>query len=485
MSEKEKTKKEKTLSIPVRFINPDKQYECLQTQSVRKKGSYAYYIPLLNSLYDEFLDEPTISSDRINDLITATTLLSGLFLGAVCAIPMSVDFEEVGKARERFKAPPYNKTPYANDVIITDLAAYTSASVYSLGSSMISIVVFYLLSGIKTANGEDTPLKIRVSWWRFNRFVILFIVLSTISGMVFSFFAFNRFAFIKFPDLWVENGGKMINGTWSNEGRNVDIPSVRTSTYGALLSWAYFYAIGSFVANWMVMSCARIRQNIVEKKVYKDYNEYLIKWNEEHNIMLAHLHCIVKAWDMADGLCDSANPFLLDLGTGAMEKHEKKKSNATKVDPNKTTFVWHTRDHTSENDCRVNKAFEVIQAANYTNWSIFLRDYKRSPEEFRSLSARWRITLSLIANLKEEIGPGECKEFLTGEFKLLDTKAQEMDKAQEKYGYLKHGDFEWKKQPQFDSEGKKVPLSEIEWKKEPLNVWRILGALCPDDIPTR
>ena len=410
---------EKTLSIPVRFINPDKQYECLQTQSVREKGSYAYYIPLLNSLYDEFLDEPTISSDRINDLITATTLLSGLFLGAVCAIPMSVDFEEVGKARERFKAPPYNKTPYANDVIITDLAAYTSASVYSLGSSMISIVVFYLLSGIKTANGEDTPLKIRVSWWRFNRFVILFIVLSTISGMVFSFFAFNRFAFIKFPDLWVENGGKMINGTWSNEGRNVDIPSVRTSTYGALLSWAYFYAIGSFVANWMVMSCARIRQNIVEKKVYKDYDEYLIKWKKERDIMLAHLHCIVKAWDMADGLFDSANPFLLDLGTGMVEKHEPTfVSSVTKVDPNKPTFVWHTRDHTSENDCRVNKAFEVIQAANYSKWSIFLSDYKNNHEEFRSLSARWRISLKLMAK-EEEIKTATYEEFLKGGYTNL------------------------------------------------------------------
>ena len=429
---------EKTLSIPVRFINPDKQYECLQTQSVREKGSYAYYIPLLNSLYDEFLDEPTISSDRINDLITATTLLSGLFLGAVCAIPMSVDFEEVGKARERFKAPPYNKTPYANDVIIRDLAAYTSASVYSLGSSMISIVVFYLLSGIKTANGEDTPLEIRVSWWRFNRFVILFIVLSTISGMVFSFFAFNRFAFIKFPDLWVENGGKMINGTWSNEGRNVDIPSVRTSTYGALLSWAYFYAIGSFVANWMVMSCARIRQNIVEKKVYKDYNEYLIKWNEERNIMLAHLHCIVKAWDMADGLCDSANPFLLDLGTGAMEKHEnmekheKKKSKKTKVDPtNEKEIKFGKRNSSSENDSRVNKAFEVIQAANYSKWSIFLSDYKNNHEEFRSLSARWRISLKLMAK-EEEIKTETCKDFLGKEYTDLEDATDKKNYGEEK-----------------------------------------------------
>ena len=61
--------------------------------------------------------------------------------------------------------------------------------------------------------------------------------------MVASFLAFNRFAFIKFPDLWVENGGKLINGTWSNAGRSVDFPSGRSSTYGSYLTWGYFYLI--------------------------------------------------------------------------------------------------------------------------------------------------------------------------------------------------------------------------------------------------
>ena len=213
-----------------------------------------YNCPLLNTIYDEFLDEATISNQRIENLVMISTLLSGLFLGAVMGIPMSVDFGEVEEARERFSKAPYNATRWKSPTIIQELSMYTTAAVYMLGASMCGIVVFYLLGGMETSNSDNTPRKIRESWWFWNRSIIFFIFISTLLGMVASFLAFNRFAFIKFPDMWVENGGESINGTWSKAGRPVAFPSGRSSTYGSYLSWGYFYLILSIICMMMVMS---------------------------------------------------------------------------------------------------------------------------------------------------------------------------------------------------------------------------------------
>ena len=97
-------------------------------------------------------------------------------------------------------------------------------------------------------------------------------------GMVASFLAFNRFAFIKFPDLWVENNGKEVNGTWTTKGRAVDFPSGRTSTYGSYLSWGYFYLILSIIVSMIVMSFTRCMRNKKEEQVYDVYNKKMKNW---------------------------------------------------------------------------------------------------------------------------------------------------------------------------------------------------------------
>ena len=100
-----------------------------------------------------------------------------------------------------------------------------------------------------------------------------FIFVSTLFGMVASFLAFNRFAFIKFPDLWVENNGQEVNGTWTTKGRAVDFPSGETSTCRSYLSWGYFYLILSIIVSMIVMSFTRCMRN----KKRSRYTMYTIK----------------------------------------------------------------------------------------------------------------------------------------------------------------------------------------------------------------
>ena len=443
MGDEAKTKASgERLAIPVRFINPEKQYDYVQTYTVKKKMKHCslYNCPLLNTIYDEFLDEATISNQRIENLVMISTLLSGLFLGAVMGIPMSVDFGEVEEARERFSKAPYNATRWKSPTIIQELSMYTTAAVYMLGASMCGIVVFYLLGGMETSNSDNTPRKIRESWWFWNRSIIFFIFISTLLGMVASFLAFNRFAFIKFPDMWVENGGESINGTWSKAGRPVAFPSGRSSTYGSYLSWGYFYLILSIICMMMVMSFTRCVRNLKEPEVYRDYIERTKVWIDGREKIYMFLNMIVLIWDMEDNLKDSSNPFLLNLDSGDLrnmestrereEREEKYGSRIQKPSQIKSSVKVSHELETSvafHHDPRVNKAFGVIQLADYCQWETFIRDY--NDKQFNDFSSRWRVSFGKIAPLypklqgkvKDDEIYKRCKQFVDKpmEFKTI------------------------------------------------------------------
>ena len=401
--------KTQNLEIPVRFINPDKQYDYVQSYTVSKeKDRWSLYnFPILNTIYDEFLDEPIISNSRIENLVMVSTLLSGLFLGAVMGIPMSVEFSEVEDARERFSKAPYNATRWRSPVIIEELSMYTTAAVYTLGAAMCGIVVFYLLAGMETSNSENTPRRIRESWWYWNKIIIFFIFVSTLFGMVASFLAFNRFAFIKFPDLWVENDGQEVNGTWSTPGRKIDFPSGRSSTYGSYLSWGYFYLILSIVVSMILMSFTRCIRNTKEEQVYAVYNEKMYKWIENRKTILLYLNTIVKIWDMEDQLPDTNNPFLLNLEKPNLidkQNHPVEKSSQTSPLPIKAAYGKRSDGNGDRiRDPRVRKAFGVIQLADYAKWDTFIRDYKFDKiKAFKDFSSRWRISLQIFAKLWNE-----------------------------------------------------------------------------------
>jgi hypothetical protein len=347
---------------------------------------------------------------------------------------------------------------------------------------------------METSNSDNTPRKIRESWWFWNRSIIFFIFISTLLGMVASFLAFNRFAFIKFPDLWVENGGKLINGTWSKAGRPVDFPSGRTSTYGSYLSWGYFYLILSIICMMMVMSFTRCVRNFKEQDVYKTYHKKTEVWIHGREKIYMFLNMIVLIWDMEDNLKDSSNPFLLNLDSGDLanmesrgiwncEKKQESSQNkkGTKIAPaggdygsriqkkqvlelyedgdDKKTEPFKETKVSFHHDPRVNKAFGVVQLADYCQWETFIRDY--NDKQFKDFSSRWRVSLGDIAKLYE---------------KSLDKKALKVPNI---YDEVKKGDIydncvKFVEDPEkirmkyFDGINKQNPISRIEIFEEVL-----------------
>ena len=139
-----------------------------------------------------------------------------------------------------------------------------------------------------------------------------------------------------------------------------------------------------------------------------------------------YLSMITKIWDMSDGLSDDGNPFLISLDENVNLPKQ------TKVAPNSEERFeerfeercdWEKDNAVSvrHNDIRVNKAFEIIQAANYCKWEIFLKDFKNHEgSDFKDLSARWRRSLRKFP-APETISFEQWKQFdQKGEIKDLD-----------------------------------------------------------------
>ena len=195
----------------------------------------------------------------------------------------------------------------------------------------------------------------------------------------------------------------------------------------------------------MIMSLTRCIRNNKEEEVYDAYYKKTEVWIYGREKIFMFLNMIAIIWDMEDNLKDSSNPFLLKLDSGDlgnMESNVEKKqesrmipvvapvgSSSTKDDSKIKDFGSRIQEqvlklkkdgvvNTTEvkvsfhHDPRVNKAFGVVQLADYCQWETFIRDY--NDKLFKDFSSRWRVSLGKIAKLykeKSEESPG--KKILT------------------------------------------------------------------------
>ena len=143
---------------------------------------------------------------------------------------------------------------------------------------------------------------------------------------------------------------------------------------------------------------------------------------------------------MEDNLKDSSNPFLLNLDSGDLrnmestrereEREEKYGSRIQKPSQIKSSVKVSHELETSvafHHDPRVNKAFGVIQLADYCQWETFIRDY--NDKQFNDFSSRWRVSFGKIAPLypklqgkvKDDEIYKRCKQFVDKpmEFKTI------------------------------------------------------------------
>lgn len=157
------------LNIPIRFINPSQSQNYLDVFTVKDHARLSVTrsdclnkVPLFNVLYHTLLNHDHIDNEYLRGFLDLLGVTTGLLLSAVVAFPLSVDFAEIEKARERFARAPYNQSRWGRtangvDPLVVQLSTFTTASLYLLGTAITLVIMFFFFSGMNESNAPNVP----------------------------------------------------------------------------------------------------------------------------------------------------------------------------------------------------------------------------------------------------------------------------------------------------------------------------------------
>jgi hypothetical protein len=216
---------------------------------------WTHRVPLLNLGLDFLHQGRPPTNENLQNLLNTIGVVSTLFLGTVIALPGgSVGIEEIEDALERFQRPPYDEFPEYGPHVIVDLMDSTAASIYCLGTSLLTTLVL-LFSLFITPETMSPELHVRRNWWRYARWCSAWSVLSLIVGIFFASIAINRAVAIAWPDVY--------------------IPTGRLSLLDTFRVWSYALDLAAVGGVLLILSAAKAHSNYAMEDINSAYMKEL------------------------------------------------------------------------------------------------------------------------------------------------------------------------------------------------------------------
>lgn len=151
------------------------------------KSSFWYYVPMINVMYDFLFDE-TPSMAQINDVMNVFGLLNGLMM-AVAAGVMNIFGPGAALAAEQLGDSITEVDRFYKDFKMCSIFGF-----HCIGSAVLMLILMFLFMGnssFTNAKGEDSE-RARTAWWHVTRWLVLFMMLMTGTGMTFTVLAVNH-----------------------------------------------------------------------------------------------------------------------------------------------------------------------------------------------------------------------------------------------------------------------------------------------------
>jgi hypothetical protein len=246
-----------------------------------------YKVPFANMFFDMFFDSvPT--EGELTSLLEQIGVLSALLLTVAMAIPMSISFDELTDARERFSIAPYNAS-VSFERSYKELFQGTAIATYSFAIAVTLTVMIYAssASGLETNFGDpkdpENPTnvvskKLRKLWWNKMRYVVLLCTLSSLAGCASLTIAYNRLCYFKFLDYFVEKEKKAFGIMTPNS----TFSFFRTLGFGAMVMLAGSLALISYtkfeMSNWVQVEYEKLGKHSL-RQYLNLYGELEVKYN--------------------------------------------------------------------------------------------------------------------------------------------------------------------------------------------------------------
>ena len=179
----------KTILKPIFLPNLDKKY--IKSDPLMAIVGFNFY-------YDFLFDEP-LTVEVAKELLNLNVLVSSLLLSAAVSIPLSIEYEELFEADDRFLNGEY-KGYYSRGELEEESVSETLAwcflwCVVCLGSSIFTSMLLYQV--YLQASFDDNVKSL--FFWKYLKWSFLVIHILTILGIILFFFALKFVLMVKFP----------------------------------------------------------------------------------------------------------------------------------------------------------------------------------------------------------------------------------------------------------------------------------------------
>eukprot|EP00854_Cymbomonas_tetramitiformis_P021161 gene21161-25414_t len=173
--------------------------------------------PFFN-LFHALLRYDAPSYENLERALNVLALVDALMLSVVITIPTAFSFEEVEQIDRRFSEGAYHNFfkgnfEYAFVRSFSGKVNYAcTMSICYLSSSLLCVILLYFFSAfVEDIFGNRECFD---HWWFYNRFSVLFALVSCIVGCAQSVIVYYMIVEAKFPDLYLEDHDGEID-TWS------------------------------------------------------------------------------------------------------------------------------------------------------------------------------------------------------------------------------------------------------------------------------
>eukprot|EP00035_Acanthoeca_spectabilis_P028140 m.469344 g.469344 ORF g.469344 m.469344 type:complete len:249 (-) comp28424_c0_seq1:364-1110(-) len=168
-------------------------------------------IPVVNYVFFIIFAGNIVTPESVDSLLSTIALVSALMISISVGGLMSVSFDELTQADERYTTGIYECANLNNFGIkhpSVVLAQNSLDSMYMLGLALMGSAVLLISAKYvetKTHEGDtaETSPEFR-RWWSIVRFPVLAIIVFLVVGVMYMFFAVRETVVVKFPNYYLQ-----------------------------------------------------------------------------------------------------------------------------------------------------------------------------------------------------------------------------------------------------------------------------------------
>jgi hypothetical protein len=164
--------------------------------------AWGYRIPYFNIFFDAIFDEVP-DREKLSEMLNILGQMAAFMLTVALATPLTVSYDDLLDVKARFDNPPYNYTLGYEEMVVRAIES-CAVAMYLQAAAVIMICLMFAFTNTGLENASEAK-NFRHAWWGVLKWIVLAIMLFVLVGVVATFYSWNYFVQMRWPDLYLED----------------------------------------------------------------------------------------------------------------------------------------------------------------------------------------------------------------------------------------------------------------------------------------